>query len=96
MRLHAADSAERELVAHMLGRYPARDLTGPVEAPPPPAGVAALARFTKPVLIVNGELDAALRRRAGEALARALPCAEHVVIPRRRAPAEPRRAARLQ
>ena len=81
MRLHAGDATTRELVARMLARYPARDLTGPVEAPPPPAGGAALARFTKPVLVVNGELDTALRRRAGEALARALPLAEHVVIP---------------
>jgi pimeloyl-ACP methyl ester carboxylesterase len=81
MRLHAADTATRELVARMLGRYPARDLAGPAEEPPPPAGSVALARFTQPVLVVNGELDTALRRRAGEALARALPLAEHVVIP---------------
>ena len=80
MRLHAADAAVRELVARMLARYPARDLTGPAQGPPPPAGIQALARFTKPVLVVNGELDTASRRRAGEALARALPRAEHVVI----------------
>lgn len=81
MRLHAADGIARGLVATMLARYPARDLTGPVEAPPPPAGFTALARFAKPVLVVNGEFDTALRRRAGEALARALPLAERVVIP---------------
>jgi 3-oxoadipate enol-lactonase len=81
MRLHAGDAAARELVARMLGRYPARDLAGPPQEPAAPAGSVALARFTKPVLVVNGELDTALRLRAGEALARALPLAERVVIP---------------
>ena len=81
MRLHAADRGARERVAQMLARYPARDLAGPAEAPPPPAGRAALARFQKPVLVINGELDTAFRCRAGEALARALPLAERVVIP---------------
>jgi pimeloyl-ACP methyl ester carboxylesterase len=33
------------------------------------------------VLIVNGELDTRARRRAGEALARALPAAERIVLP---------------
>ena len=41
---------------------------------------AALARFAKPVLVVNGEFDTPNRRRAGEALAGALPLAERVVI----------------
>lgn len=81
MRLHAAGGAARELVARMLARYPARDLTGTAEPPPPPAGRAALARLARPVLVVNGEFDTALRRRAGEAIAGALPRAERVVIP---------------
>jgi pimeloyl-ACP methyl ester carboxylesterase len=81
MRLYGADPAAAALLARMLARYPARDLAGPAAAPSPPAGSAALARLALPVLVVNGEFDTTLRRRAGEALARALPCAEHVVIP---------------
>ncbi len=81
MRIHSTDAAARELVARMLDRYPAHDLVSPAESPPPPAGIEALARFPKPVLVVNGEFDTTIRRRAGEALARALPCAERVVVP---------------
>jgi 3-oxoadipate enol-lactonase len=81
MRLHSADAEARNLVARMLDRYPARDLVGASEPPPPPAGIEALARFQKPVLVVNGEFDTTIRRRAGEALARALPFAKRVVVP---------------
>jgi pimeloyl-ACP methyl ester carboxylesterase len=80
MRLHAADAAGRELVARMLARYPARDLQGPAAPPAPPAGAAALSRLRRPVLVVNGELDTPVRRRAGEALARTVPGAERVVL----------------
>jgi pimeloyl-ACP methyl ester carboxylesterase len=80
MRLCADDVARRELVSRMLERYPARDLLGPADTPPPPVGSAALARFTRPVLVVNGEHDTPIRRRAGQALAAALPNAERVVI----------------
>ena len=65
----------------MLERYPAHDLRAAPMSPPPPAGTAALARLMKPVLVVNGEFDTPIRRRAGEALARALPLAERVVVP---------------
>ena len=81
VRLYAAGAAARSLVARMLARYPARDLTGALQPPPPPAGADALARFSKPVLVVNGALDTPRRHRAGEALARTLPFAERVVIP---------------
>jgi pimeloyl-ACP methyl ester carboxylesterase len=81
MRLHSADCGTRDLVARMLDRYPARDLVGTAEPPPPPVGIEALARFPKPVLVVNGELDTTIRRRAGEALAKALPFAERFVVP---------------
>ncbi len=81
MRLHSGDARARELVARMLARYPARDLTGAPEPPPPPAGAEALSSFAKPVLVLNGEFDTGIRRRAGEALARALPLAERVVVP---------------
>jgi 3-oxoadipate enol-lactonase len=80
MRLHGNDAAARQLVARMLERYPARDLLGPLEAPPPPAGAEVLGRFPKPVLVVNGERDTLGRRRAGQALAAALPQVERVVI----------------
>ena len=65
-------------------------------SPPPPVGAAALARLVKPVLVVNGEFDTLIRRRAGEALARALPLAERVVVPGAGHLAESRCAARLQ
>jgi pimeloyl-ACP methyl ester carboxylesterase len=81
MRLYGADPGAAGLVARMLARYPARDLVGPAVAPAPPAGGAALARLRLPVLVVNGEFDTTLRRRAGEVLVRALPDAEHVIVP---------------
>ena len=81
MRLHTGDADVRALVDRVLARYPARDLTGAPDAPPPPAGRAVLARLARPALIVNGELDTRARLRAGEALARAIPAAERVVVP---------------
>jgi len=80
MRLHTDDVAARKLVMRVLERYPARDLLGPAQAPPPPAGAEALGRFSKPVLVVNGERDTPVRLRAGQALAAALPLAERVLI----------------
>ena len=81
MRLYGSNPAAAELIGRMLARYPARDLQGASAAPPPPVGPSALGRFAKPVLVVNGEFDTPIRRRAGEALARALPLAERVVLP---------------
>jgi 3-oxoadipate enol-lactonase len=80
MRLYTDDAEARALAARVLERYPARDLRGAAEPPPPPAGAPALARLVKPVLVVNGELDTLIRRRAGESLARALPLGERVVV----------------
>jgi pimeloyl-ACP methyl ester carboxylesterase len=80
MRLHGADAGARALVEEILGRYPARDLADAAEPPPPPAGSAALARLRRPVLVVNGEFDTTIRRRAGLAIARALPLAERVTV----------------
>ena len=82
MRLHSNDAGAQDLVDRMLARYPALDLIGPASSPAPPAGADALARFRRPVLVVNGEFDTPIRRRVGEALARALPLAERVVVPR--------------
>ena len=81
MRLHTDDAAAHALAARVLERYPARDLQGAAEAPPPPAGTSAIARLTMPSLVVNGDLDTLVRRRAGESLARALPRGERVVLP---------------
>ena len=81
MQLQSKGEAARELVDRMLARYPARDLLGPHAGPASPAGVGALARFRKPTLVVNGEFDTPIRLRAGDALARALPVAERVVVP---------------
>jgi 3-oxoadipate enol-lactonase len=80
MRLHTDDAAARSLAARVLERYPARDLRGAAEPPPPPAGEGTLARFMRPALVVNGEFDTPIRRRAGESLARALPLGERVVV----------------
>jgi len=81
MRLYGSNPAAAELIGTMLARYPARDLQGPSAVPLPPVGPSVLARFAKPVLVVNGEFDTPIRRRAGEALARAMPLAERVVVP---------------
>jgi len=72
-------------VDRMLARYPARDLLSTAADPASPAGAGAgagaLARLRLPALVVNGELDTPIRVRAGEAMARALPHAERVVVP---------------
>ncbi|HEU4516240.1 MAG TPA: alpha/beta hydrolase [Steroidobacteraceae bacterium] len=81
MRLYSADAEIRALADRILARYPAHDLAGAPDAPPPPADAGALARFARPVLVVNGDLDTPARRRAGESLARALPAAERIVLP---------------
>ena len=81
MQLRSYDEAARELVDRMLARYPARDLQGPPAVPASPAGRDALARFGKPALVVNGEFDTPIRLRAGDALARALPVVERIVVP---------------
>ena len=81
MQLQSKGEAARELIDRMLARYPARDLLGPPASPASPAGIGALARFRKPALVVNGESDTQIRLRTAEALARALPVAERVVVP---------------
>jgi pimeloyl-ACP methyl ester carboxylesterase len=79
MRLYGAAPEAAARLTRMLARYPARDLASPA-APTPPHGAAALARLALPVLIINGEFDTPHRRRAAEAIVRALPEAEHVVL----------------
>ena len=81
MRLYGGDPDAAAAVGRMLERYPARDLAGPPAPRTPAAGAAALSRLSLPVLVVNGEFDTPIRRRAGEAIARALPRAERVLVP---------------
>ena len=79
MRLYSAGPDAVRLLSCMLARYPARDLASP-EPAPAPADAAALARLTVPVLVINGEFETISRRRAADALVRALPEAEHVIL----------------
>lgn len=57
---------------------------GPLEATAPPTatGPFALDRVRVPALVLNGELDLESRRRAGELMAKLLPNAERILIPR--------------
>jgi pimeloyl-ACP methyl ester carboxylesterase len=79
MRLYSAGPDAVRLLSCMLARYPARDLAS-AEPAPAPADAAALARLTVPVLVINGEFETISRRRAADALVRALPEAEHVIL----------------
>ena len=81
MRLYGSNPAAADLIGRMLARYPARDLQGAAAIPPPPAGASALARFAKPVLVVNGEFDTPIRRRAGSACTVAAARGARIVLP---------------
>ncbi|MFM1886589.1 MAG: hypothetical protein RL026_1746 [Pseudomonadota bacterium] len=72
-------AAESALLATMLGRYSARDLTqpGPVTALPMPERLAQLA---VPTLVINGEHDSPHRRLVGDALAYGLPQAQRLLL----------------
>ncbi len=78
--LRTADPGAHALLARVLARYPGRDLDAQPQTAEPPAAARTLTTLRQRVLIVNGEFDTASRRAAGEALDRALPGAEHVVI----------------
>lgn len=80
MRLCTDDAVAQAALDRMLARYPGRDLTGPAPAAAAAVDAASLARLTKPVLIVSGQHDTPARLRAANALARALPSAEHCRI----------------
>ena len=81
MRLHGDDESARALRDRMLARYPGTDLLQPDPASAPPLDAKALAHLAMPILVINGEFDTPARLRAGERLQRALPRAEHVVLP---------------
>ena len=87
-RLHTADADSQRLVSSMLSRYSGSDLAGdapqPGDAPQlgdtPQTGIS-LGALAMPVLILNGEFDVQSRRKAGAALARALPGSQRVIVP---------------
>ncbi len=63
----------------MLSRYPAVDLRGTESGPAlPPARIESI---RAPALVVSGALDLESRIRSAEALARALPSCERVLVP---------------
>lgn len=81
-RLHTADPEAHELLRAMTRRYRAADLLTPIGPQGATTAQApALDAIRVPVLVVNGALDTERRRAMGEALARALPRAERMLIP---------------
>jgi 3-oxoadipate enol-lactonase len=79
MRLRTHDPVMRALLDAIVARYPAQDLRA--LDPRPPGAAFALSDVAMPALVVNGAEDTAPRRAAGQALARALPQATHVLVP---------------
>ncbi len=78
-QLHTADPGAHELLRRMLSRYPAVDLRGTESGPAlPPARIESI---RAPALVVSGALDLESRIRSAEALARALPSCERVLVP---------------
>lgn len=79
-QLRTSDGPTHELLERILERHRALDLEGADAADPGvPAPREGLIRC--PVLIISGELDLRSRLRAADALARALPASERVIIP---------------
>lgn len=77
MRLHTRDAHMQSLLAAMIARYPGRDL----QRTSSPAVRLAPPNIAAPSLIINGALDTAARRLAGQELAQQLPESQHVIIP---------------
>lgn len=85
-RLVTSETRARELLSVMIGRYSASDLlalnSGRGSAAPQALRSRSLQMIRIPALVLNGRLDIASRRRAGNALARALNFPERALIPR--------------
>jgi pimeloyl-ACP methyl ester carboxylesterase len=77
MRLHTGDARIRSLVADMVGRYAANDLSAETAS----ARIANLRTLATATLIINGEHDSPPRRATGAALASALPDARLSIVP---------------
>jgi pimeloyl-ACP methyl ester carboxylesterase len=73
------DPHAHALLARILARYPGHDLIDGASARES-IDAARLAQVRTPALIVNGELDTEVRRRAGLALCAALPGADHALV----------------
>lgn len=80
-RLVTDDGRAHALLARILARYPGRDLLAPEPLQLDAIDRRLLAAVRVPVLVLNGARDTGPRRRAGQMLRDALPCAEHVLIP---------------
>ena len=76
VRLRGNDPRAREILAHMIERYPGHDLLGPETAESP-----VLSSRSPPLLLINGEHDLDRRVHWARQLATQLPRAEHVGIP---------------
>jgi 3-oxoadipate enol-lactonase len=84
-QLVTGDSRAHSLLASILARYPGHDLVDGQDGIADERALgsfdeAGLARVRSPALIINGVRDTESRRRAGLALRRALPAADHVFI----------------
>ncbi len=69
------------LLAHMIARYPGRDLTHAGGHSDVPAATWNFRAVECPVLVINGEFDIESRRRTGKQLASQHPRAEWAAIP---------------
>jgi 3-oxoadipate enol-lactonase len=78
-QLVSQDAQTRALLAKILARYPGHDLVAGGVAREG-LDAAQLAKVRTPALIVNGERDTEVRRRAGLALCAALADADHVLV----------------
>jgi len=78
-QLVSHDAQAHALLARILARYPGHDL---LEGAPAREAIdaAQLAQVRTPALIVNGEMDTEVRRRAGLALCATLADADHVLV----------------
>lgn len=72
------NAAAQRLAVAMLEAYSGRDLTAVSYLQD--ADAQALQRIDAPALVITGERDTPWRRRAGDALGRALPCATRAEI----------------
>ncbi|HEY0803330.1 MAG TPA: alpha/beta hydrolase, partial [Steroidobacteraceae bacterium] len=81
VRLRGNDPRTREILAHMIERYPGHDLLGFETADAATAGSPVLSCRSLPLLLINGEYDLDNRVHWARQLATQLPRAEHVGIP---------------
>ena len=81
MRLRTGDAQARDLLARMIARYPATDLTMPVPSPPLVTTLEMIRSVVAPVLLIGGALDLDSRKSFAQELALELKVAERCEIP---------------